>query len=87
MKKDKRPSLSKGITEEVIRFIEYHPVKRFERNLRKLLIEFLQCGGAVEAAYLDDLLYDLEGLFTLLDAIQDDSEGKSEAVGSPSNEI
>lgn len=76
MRNDKRPSLSNSITTEVIRFIEYHPAKRFERNLRKLIIEFLQCQGAPETPYLNDLLYDLEGLFVLLDAIQDDGEEK-----------
>lgn len=68
------PSLSPALEEEVLRFIEYHPAKRFDRNLRKLLIEFLQFDGASEAEYLNDLLYDLEGLFALLDAVQADDE-------------
>lgn len=75
--KKKLPSLSPALTGEVLRFIEYHPAKRFDKNLRKLLIEFLQFDGAMEAGYLDDLLYDLEGLYTLLDAIQAEAEIKS----------
>lgn len=75
--KKKLPSLSPALTDEVLRFIEYHPAKRFDKNLRKLLIEFLQFDGAMEAGYLDDLLYDLEGLYTLLDAIQAEAEIKS----------
>ena len=75
--KKKLPSLSPALTDEVLRFIEYHPAKRFDKNLRKLLIEFLQFDGAIEAGYLDDLLYDLEGLYTLLDAIQAEAEIKS----------
>jgi hypothetical protein len=75
--KNKLPSLSPALTDKVLRFIEYHPAKRFDKNLRKMLIEFLQFDGAVEAMYLNDLLYDLEGLFTLLDAIQEDGESKS----------
>lgn len=74
--KKKTPSLSPELTDEVLRFIEYHPAKRFDKNLRKMLIEFLQFDGAVEAVYLNDLLYDLEGLFTLLDAIQEDGQSK-----------
>ena len=65
------PSLSPALKDELLRFIEYHPAKRFDRNLRKLLLEFLQYKGAIEAEYLNDLLYDLEGLFDLLDAIQE----------------
>lgn len=73
----KLPALSTALTDEVLRFIDYHPAKRFDKNLRKMLIEFLQFDGAVEALYLNDLLYDLEGLFSLLDAIQEDGENKS----------
>lgn len=39
--KKKTPSLSPELTDEVLRFIEYHPAKRFDKNLRKMLIEFL----------------------------------------------
>lgn len=67
-------TLSPRISEEVRQFVEYHPAKRFDKNLRKLLLEFLQFEGAIEAIYLKDLLYDLEGLFALLDAIQAESE-------------
>ena len=72
MKKD--PSISPELAEAFIRFIEYHPAKRFDKNLRKLLLEFLQYDGAVEAGYLNDLLFDLEGLFELLDAIQSEPD-------------
>ena len=68
------PSLSPALRDEFLRFIEFHQAKRFDRNLRKLLLEFLQFDGAIEAEYLNDLLHDLEGLFTLLEAIQADNE-------------
>ena len=64
------PSLPPALSEEFLRFMEQHPPERFSRNLRKMLLEFLQKEGAIESSYLDDLLYDLEGLFTLLDAIE-----------------
>jgi len=67
---EKDPSISPELTEALVRFIEYHPAKRFDRNLRKLLLEFLQYEGATEGDYLNDLLFDLEGLFNLLDTIQ-----------------
>lgn len=70
----KIPVFSKALKEEFLRFIEYHSAPRFNRNLRKMLLEFLMLDTAVESFYLKDLLYDLEGLFELLDAIQLESE-------------
>jgi len=56
--------------EEFSRFREFHPARRFSVNLRTMLIEFLMYEGAIEARYMQDLLYDLQGLFDLLEAIQ-----------------
>lgn len=67
-------ALSPTLQEEFLRFIEYHPASRFSKNLRSMLLEFLQFDGAIEAGYLKDLLYDLEGLFALLDIIEADKK-------------
>lgn len=64
------PALSNELIEEFKQFMEYHPAVRLNRNLRKMLIEFLMYDGATEAIYIRDLLWDLEGLFLLLDAIE-----------------
>lgn len=71
--------LSKAVKDELVRFKESHPVRRFSRNLRTMLIEFLMYEGAIEASYLQDLLYDLQGLFDLLEVIQleNEAEGNS----------
>jgi hypothetical protein len=74
----KKPVPASDLQEQFLRFIEYHPAARFNRNLRKMLLEFMMSDLAVEAFYLKDLLYDLEGLFELLDAIQSDNEMKVE---------
>lgn len=68
--------LTKALEDEFLRFVHYHPASRFSRNLRKMLLEFLMAPGADEGLYVKDLLYDLDGLFELLDAIQaeDDDE-------------
>jgi hypothetical protein len=58
------------IADELARFIEYHPAKRVSQNLRKMLMEFLTYEGATEVGYLQDLLYDLQGMFEFLEAIQ-----------------
>src|SRR5258705_10839152 len=58
----------------VVHFRECHPVDRFSRNLRTLLIEFLMYDGAIEANYLQDLLYDIQGLFELLEVMEFENE-------------
>lgn len=64
-------SVTEDLQEEFLRFMEFHSAKRFSRNLRKMLLEFMTNEGALEAAYMKDLLYDLDGLFDLLDAVQE----------------
>ena len=64
------PVLAPSVKAGMLHFIEYHPASRFSRNLRSMLLEFLMFDGAAEASYLNDLLYDLEGLFQLLEVIQ-----------------
>ncbi|MDQ2655882.1 MAG: hypothetical protein M3Y60_00565 [Bacteroidota bacterium] len=64
------PVLPDPIATEFARFIEYHPAKDFRRNLRKMLMEFLMRDRAMESVYLKDLLYDIDGLFDLLDVIE-----------------
>jgi hypothetical protein len=66
----KQAMVSTDIAAELIRFIEYHPAARVKTNIRKMLLEFLMSEGAVENFYLKDLLYDMEGLFELLDVIE-----------------
>lgn len=63
--------LSEDLIKEFERFVEYHPARRLSRNLRSLVLEFLMYDGSAEAEYLRDLVIDLDGLFGLLDAIED----------------
>jgi hypothetical protein len=65
----KEPVLSEALQEEFIHFVTHCPVKRFSRNLRSMLLEFLLASGG-EAPYLKDLVIDLESLFSLLDAVE-----------------
>lgn len=79
MKTNKGPKKSRSaslpvaddLREEFLRFVDFHSAKRFSKNLRKMLLEFLTNDAALETIYLKDLLYDLDGLFDLLDAIQE----------------
>lgn len=68
-----RATISQELLEQFERFYEYHPAARLSRNLRSLLLEFLMYDGSAEAEYLRDLVVDLDGLFTLLDAMQEEA--------------
>lgn len=69
-KSSSSPALSPIVVEELSRFIQFHSAARLSRNLRTLLLEFLLYDGSPGAVYLRDLVEDLEGLFSLLDAIE-----------------
>lgn len=65
------------LQEAFVRFLEYHPAKRFSVNLRSWLLEFLMYDGSAEAEYLYHLVIDLDGLFELLEVVQDEWKGES----------
>jgi hypothetical protein len=69
-----RAMISQKLLEQFERFYEYHPARRFSRNLRSMLLEFLMYDGSAEADYLRDLMIDLDGLFSLLDAMEEEAE-------------
>ncbi len=69
-----RAIISHELLEQFERFYEYHPARRLSRNLRSLLLEFLMYDGSAEAEYLRDLVIDLDGLFALLDAMEEEGE-------------
>lgn len=66
--------LSTPVKDKFIDFIEQHPARRVSLNLRRMLLEFLMIEHSVEAMYLNDLLYDLDALFELLEVIQIENE-------------
>jgi hypothetical protein len=72
--KDTKLVLNKTLKEAFIQFLEYHPAKRFSKNLRRMLLMHLSHMEAVESIYLDETLRDLEGLFNLLDIIEEDRD-------------
>jgi hypothetical protein len=74
MKTLRSKGVGRLVQEAVVHFREYHPIDRFSRNLRTLLLEFLMYDGAIEANYLQDLLYDIQGLFELLEVIELENE-------------
>ena len=76
--------MSSALQEEFLRFVEYHPPRRLNRNLRKMLLEHLMHEDSLEDLYLQDLLYDLQGLFELFDAVELEESGRELASSSAS---
>src|SRR4051812_44425781 len=76
-KKDSEPNftVTPRLQEAFLRFLEYHPAKRFSVNLRSWLLEFLMYDGSAEAEYLYHLVTDLSGLFDLLEVVQEEWKG------------
>ena len=72
-KKSNKVILSKTLQNAFAIFIEDHPATRLSKNIRSMMFEFLMHDGAIEAMYLQDLLYDIEALFELLDTIQSET--------------
>lgn len=62
-------TVSPRLQEAFVRFLEYHPAKRFSVNLRSWLLEFLMYDGSAEAEYLYHLVIDLARLFELLEVV------------------
>ncbi len=75
-----KPMISGDLLVAFERFYEFHPARRLSRNLRSMLLEFLMYDGSNEAAYLRDLVSDLGGLFSLLDAME---EERAREIGCP----
>jgi len=69
-------TVSPRLQEAFVRFLEYHPAKRFSVNLRNWLLEFLMYDGSAEAEYLYHLVIDLDGLFELLEVVQEEWKGE-----------
>ena len=70
MRKEARV-ISPALEYEFICFIENHSAKRFNRNLRRMLLEHLMSKGGMESPYMQYLLFDLEGLFELLEVVEE----------------
>jgi hypothetical protein len=69
---DRKLVLNKNLREAFIRFLENHPARRLNKNLRRMLLMHLSHTEAVESIYLNETLWDLEGLFNLLDIVEEE---------------
>lgn len=62
--------LSKKQKQAFADFLEYADTARLSRNLRNMLILHLQAEQMAIPLHMDDLLYDLYQLFSLLDEVE-----------------
>jgi hypothetical protein len=70
--KEKEAVLSKPLKEAFINFLERHPTKRFRKNLRRMLIGYLMEDSGRESIYIYETLLDMDGLFELLDVVEEE---------------
>ena len=64
--------INKKLKNEFKRFIVHTPAQRLSRNLRTMLLEFLEWDSMEGAEYRQDLFADLQNLFQLLDAVENE---------------
>ena len=70
---EEKPSkLPDSLQQAFLHFIENYPVKRFNRNLHKMIIAHMIHETYSTSDYMQHLLLDLEGLFDLLEAIEEE---------------
>jgi hypothetical protein len=76
--KKKEPKLNQllpiPLQEAFLHFIENHPARRFSKNLNRMIIAHMIYESNSSSPYLAETLLDLEGLFVLLEAIEDEAE-------------
>lgn len=64
--------ISNEVQDALSHFIDTHPTNRVSRNLRKLLVESLQNDAVIEDQNFKEIIYNIQGLFDLLDSIENE---------------
>lgn len=78
----KKKKLSKKFEGKIFNFLDTVPVKRLNRHLRFMLLAYLNEFRGGTPLYHDDLVFDLEFLFYMLDAAEEE-----QAVESPQSTV
>ena len=60
-------ALSLELEKAIVRFFTYHGPTRVNKHLRILLMEALTNGSLTEQLNFQDILFDLDGIFELMD--------------------
>ena len=70
----RKPGSSQALQTAFSDFIENHPAERFRKNLSRMIIAHMIYESHSSSPYMAETLLDLEGLFVLLDAIEEEAE-------------
>lgn len=70
--------LSKEAIESIEHFFWCHPPKYFSRNLRNMVVEWMESNTDGGPAYDEELLSQLSSFFHVLDLIEDEGKFDSE---------
>lgn len=73
--KNEKNRIGSILEKAIIDFVEYHPVKRVNRNLRIVWMEYLEHVLSGCPAQAEDKIYDISSLMELLDAVEDETKG------------
>ncbi len=76
--KEENPKLSKEAIERMEHFFSCHPPKYFNRNLRSLIVDWMDLNNIGEADFQEELLAQLNSFFPVLDFIEDEGKFGSE---------
>ena len=70
--KARSEAISASLQDAFLHFIENHPAKRFRKNLSRMILAHMIYESQSSSPYIQETLLDLEGLFVLLDAIEEE---------------
>ena len=77
MKRDKKKNsefkISKKLLKEFTQFIEQHPAKRVNRNLREVFMTFSEASLDVFPLKMTDIIWDIRCLMELFDVAEDET--------------
>lgn len=77
-KPNEEPKLSKEAIERMEHFFRCVPPKYFSRNLRSMLVDWLEYSSGMEASFQEELLSQLMMFFPVLDLLEDEGKFDSE---------
>lgn len=66
--------ISKELKREFKEFLEYHPAKRVNRNLREVFTNYMQHALDGVPLNMDDIIWDISCLMELLDVAEDETK-------------
>jgi len=72
--KEEKYKLSKLLKKEFRQFLEYHPAKRVGRNIREVIMHYMQHSLDGFPLNMDDILWDFTCLMELFDVAEEETK-------------